>query len=70
MVPRRIVDIQFRQIQQRLAEAGISLEATDEVLARSSACCSASSPNELSKTSSPAAWAKTLWRKPCSKTAL
>jgi ATP-dependent Clp protease ATP-binding subunit ClpB len=29
---RRIVDIQFRQIQQRLAEAGISLEATDEVL--------------------------------------
>jgi ATP-dependent Clp protease ATP-binding subunit ClpB len=29
---RRIVDIQFRQIQQRLHEAGISLEATDEVL--------------------------------------
>ena len=29
---RRIVDIQFRQIQQRLSEAGISLEATDEVL--------------------------------------
>ncbi|MFD1468716.1 ATP-dependent chaperone ClpB [Hymenobacter caeli] len=29
---RRIVDIQFRQIQQRLQEAGISLEATDEVL--------------------------------------
>ena len=29
---RRIVDIQFRQIQQRLREAGISLEATDEVL--------------------------------------
>ncbi|MBF9223128.1 ATP-dependent chaperone ClpB [Hymenobacter ruricola] len=29
---RRIVDIQFKQIQQRLAEAGISLEATDEVL--------------------------------------
>ena len=29
---RKIVDIQFKQIQQRLAEAGISLEATDEVL--------------------------------------
>ena len=29
---RRIVDIQFRQIQQRLHEAGISLEATGEVL--------------------------------------
>ncbi|AWM34721.1 ATP-dependent chaperone ClpB [Hymenobacter nivis] len=29
---RRIVDIQFRQIQQRLQEAGISLEATSEVL--------------------------------------
>src|SRR6476469_3961001 len=29
---RRIVDIQFRQIQQRLKEAGISLEAPDEVL--------------------------------------
>jgi len=29
---RRIVDIQFRQIQQRLAESGIQLEATDEVL--------------------------------------
>ena len=29
---RRIVDIQFRQIQQRLAEAGIQLEATNEVL--------------------------------------
>ncbi|GAB2861509.1 ATP-dependent Clp protease ATP-binding subunit [Hymenobacter ruber] len=29
---RKIVDIQFRQIQQRLKEAGISLEATDEVL--------------------------------------
>jgi ATP-dependent Clp protease ATP-binding subunit ClpB len=29
---RRIVDIQFKQIQQRLAEAGISLEATSEVL--------------------------------------
>lgn len=29
---RRIVDIQFRQIQQRLHEAGIALEATDEVL--------------------------------------
>ncbi|MDF7809835.1 ATP-dependent chaperone ClpB [Hymenobacter sp. YC55] len=29
---RRIVDIQFRQIQQRLEEAGIRLEATDEVL--------------------------------------
>ncbi|WP_223648825.1 ATP-dependent chaperone ClpB [Hymenobacter psoromatis] len=29
---RKIVDIQFRQIQQRLQEAGISLEATDEVL--------------------------------------
>jgi ATP-dependent Clp protease ATP-binding subunit ClpB len=29
---RKIVDIQFRQIQQRLHEAGISLEATDEVL--------------------------------------
>jgi ATP-dependent Clp protease ATP-binding subunit ClpB len=26
------VDIQFRQIQQRLAEAGIQLEATSEVL--------------------------------------
>jgi ATP-dependent Clp protease ATP-binding subunit ClpB len=26
------VNTQFRQIQQRLAEAGISLEATDEVL--------------------------------------
>ena len=26
------MDIQFRQIQQRLHEAGISLEATDEVL--------------------------------------
>ncbi|GAA4361615.1 ATP-dependent chaperone ClpB [Hymenobacter saemangeumensis] len=29
---RRIVDIQFKQIQQRLAEAGIQLEASDEVL--------------------------------------
>ncbi|MCB2409814.1 ATP-dependent chaperone ClpB [Hymenobacter lucidus] len=29
---RKIVDIQFRQIQQRLHEAGIRLEATDEVL--------------------------------------
>jgi ATP-dependent Clp protease ATP-binding subunit ClpB len=29
---RRIVDIQFEQIQQRLHEAGIALEATDEVL--------------------------------------
>ena len=29
---RKIVDIQFKQIQQRLQEAGISLEATDEVL--------------------------------------
>ena len=29
---RKIVDIQFKQIQQRLAEAGISLEATNEVL--------------------------------------
>ena len=29
---RKIVDIQFRQIQQRLHEAGISLEATGEVL--------------------------------------
>ena len=29
---RRIVDIQFRQIQQRLAQAGIQLEATSEVL--------------------------------------
>jgi len=29
---RRIVDIQFRQIQQRLADAGIQLEATSEVL--------------------------------------
>ncbi len=29
---RKIVDIQFKQIQQRLAEAGISLEATSEVL--------------------------------------
>ncbi|AMJ64578.1 ATP-dependent chaperone ClpB [Hymenobacter sp. PAMC 26628] len=29
---RRIVDIQFRQIQQRLQEAGIQLEATSEVL--------------------------------------
>ncbi|TYZ10054.1 ATP-dependent chaperone ClpB [Hymenobacter lutimineralis] len=29
---RRIVDIQFKQIQQRLEEAGIRLEATDEVL--------------------------------------
>jgi ATP-dependent Clp protease ATP-binding subunit ClpB len=29
---RRIVDIQFHQIQQRLEEAGIRLEATDEVL--------------------------------------
>jgi ATP-dependent Clp protease ATP-binding subunit ClpB len=29
---RRIVDIQFKQIQHRLAEAGIQLEATDEVL--------------------------------------
>ena len=29
---RRIVDIQFRQIQQRLAEASIQLEATSEVL--------------------------------------
>ncbi|MCR5887303.1 ATP-dependent chaperone ClpB [Hymenobacter sp. J193] len=29
---RRIVDIQFRQIQQRLEEAGIRLEATTEVL--------------------------------------
>ena len=29
---RRIVDIQFKQIQQRLAEAGIQLEATPEVL--------------------------------------
>ncbi|MBC6988082.1 ATP-dependent chaperone ClpB [Hymenobacter sp. BT491] len=29
---RKIVDIQFRQIQHRLEEAGIRLEATDEVL--------------------------------------
>ncbi|MFC6225974.1 ATP-dependent chaperone ClpB [Hymenobacter artigasi] len=29
---RKIVDIQFKQIQQRLAEAGIQLEATSEVL--------------------------------------
>ena len=29
---RKIVDIQFRQIQQRLSEAGIQLEATNEVL--------------------------------------
>ena len=29
---RRIVDIQFKQIQQRLADAGIQLEATSEVL--------------------------------------
>ncbi|MDJ0367445.1 ATP-dependent chaperone ClpB [Hymenobacter sp. H14-R3] len=29
---RKIVDIQFKQIQQRLAEAGIALEATSEVL--------------------------------------
>ncbi len=29
---RKIVDIQFKQIQQRLSEAGIQLEATDEVL--------------------------------------
>ncbi|MCI1189412.1 ATP-dependent chaperone ClpB [Hymenobacter sp. DH14] len=29
---RKIVDIQFKQIQQRLAEAGIQLEATNEVL--------------------------------------
>ncbi|GAB2472176.1 chaperone protein ClpB [Hymenobacter qilianensis] len=29
---RRIVDIQFKQIQHRLEEAGIRLEATDEVL--------------------------------------
>jgi ATP-dependent Clp protease ATP-binding subunit ClpB len=29
---RKIVDIQFKQIQQRLHEAGIALEATDEVL--------------------------------------
>ncbi|MBU6123122.1 ATP-dependent chaperone ClpB [Hymenobacter siberiensis] len=29
---RKIVDIQFRQIQQRLVEAGIQLEATPEVL--------------------------------------
>ncbi|MGI4883483.1 MAG: ATP-dependent chaperone ClpB [Janthinobacterium lividum] len=29
---RRIVDIQFKQIQQRLHEAGIQLEATNEVL--------------------------------------
>ncbi|TPG72445.1 ATP-dependent chaperone ClpB [Hymenobacter nivis] len=29
---RKIVDIQFKQIQQRLHEAGIQLEATDEVL--------------------------------------
>ncbi|MGY3089987.1 ATP-dependent Clp protease ATP-binding subunit ClpB [Hymenobacter sp. UYAg731] len=29
---RKIVDIQFKQIQQRLAEAGIQLEATPEVL--------------------------------------
>ncbi|WP_022824349.1 ATP-dependent chaperone ClpB [Hymenobacter norwichensis] len=29
---RKIVDIQFRQIQKRLEEAGIRLEATDEVL--------------------------------------
>ncbi|WP_216690188.1 ATP-dependent chaperone ClpB [Hymenobacter siberiensis] len=29
---RKIVDIQFRQIQQRLVEAGIQLEATSEVL--------------------------------------
>jgi len=29
---RKIVDIQFKQIQQRLQEAGISLEVTDEVL--------------------------------------
>jgi len=31
-VPRRLVDIQFKQIQQRLAEADINLEATDKVL--------------------------------------
>jgi ATP-dependent Clp protease ATP-binding subunit ClpB len=29
---RKIVDIQFRQIQQRLAESGITLESDDEVL--------------------------------------
>ena len=29
---RKIIDIQFKQIQRRLAEAGISLEATGEVL--------------------------------------
>ncbi len=29
---RKIVDIQFKQIQQRLSEAGIQLEATNEVL--------------------------------------
>ena len=29
---RKPVDIQFRQIQQRLAEAGIQLEVTSEVL--------------------------------------
>jgi ATP-dependent Clp protease ATP-binding subunit ClpB len=29
---RKIVDIQFKQIQHRLEEAGIRLEATDEVL--------------------------------------
>ena len=29
---RRIVDIQFKQIQHRLADAGIQLEATSEVL--------------------------------------
>ncbi len=29
---RQIVNIQFKQIQQRLAESGIALEATDEVL--------------------------------------
>ncbi|MBC7447267.1 MAG: AAA family ATPase, partial [Hymenobacteraceae bacterium] len=29
---RRIAELQFKQIQQRLAEAGIQLEATDEVL--------------------------------------
>ncbi|MGB3617555.1 MAG: AAA family ATPase, partial [Catalinimonas sp.] len=28
---RRIVELQFRQIQQRLAESGIRLEATDDV---------------------------------------
>ncbi|MCX6217960.1 MAG: ATP-dependent chaperone ClpB [Spirosoma sp.] len=31
---RKIVDIQFRQIKQRLAENGIQLDATDEALAK------------------------------------